>query len=597
MRTILTAFAAAMLFSGAPWAQQATDSVAPEGAGAGPAASATVSPDVAAAEAAKSAGRPVEARDWMVSVANPLAAEAGARVLRAGGTAADAMVAVQAVLGLVEPQSSGLGGGAFLLWRDGTTGEITTLDGRETAPLAATPRLFQDEAGEPLQFYDAVVGGRSVGVPGTPALMEAAHERWGRADWAGLFDDAIALAEEGFAVSPRLSIMVAGDAMRLSRFGPTRDYFLSDNSLLEVGERLRNPDYAETLRRLASEGAAAFYGGEIARDIVETVRGAQGNPGVMTETDLAIYRVKERAPVCVAYRAYEVCGMGPPSSGGLTVGQILGMLEPFDLAAMGPESPEAWRLIGDASRLAFADRGRYMADDDFVPVPIKGLIAKDYLERRAQLLRGDDALPEVAPGRPAFDHALNLADDESIEFPSTSHISLTDRYGNVLSMTTTIENAFGSRLMVRGFLLNNELTDFSFRSHEDGVPVANRVEPGKRPRSSMAPTIVLKDGAPVLILGSPGGSRIIGYVVKAIIAHLDWKMDVQQAVSLPNMVNRFGVFDVEAGLVSPRLTAELEAMGYEVSARPMVSGLQAIAIGETLRGGADPRREGIALGE
>lgn len=597
MRTILTAFAAAMLFSGAPWAQQATDSVAPEGAGVGPAASATVSPDVAAAEAAKAAGRPVEARDWMVSVANPLAAEVGARVLRAGGTAADAMVAVQAVLGLVEPQSSGLGGGAFLLWRDGTTGEITTLDGRETAPLAATPRLFQDEAGEPLQFYDAVVGGRSVGVPGTPALMEAAHERWGRADWAGLFDDAIALAEEGFAVSPRLSIMVAGDAMRLSRFGPTRDYFLSDNSLLEVGERLRNPDYAETLRRLASEGAAAFYGGEIARDIVETVRGAQGNPGVMTETDLAIYRVKERAPVCVAYRAYEVCGMGPPSSGGLTVGQILGMLEPFDLAAMGPESPEAWRLIGDASRLAFADRGRYMADDDFVPVPIKGLIAKDYLERRAQLLRGDDALPEVEPGRPAFDHALNLADDESIEFPSTSHISLTDRYGNVLSMTTTIENAFGSRLMVRGFLLNNELTDFSFRSHEDGVPVANRVEPGKRPRSSMAPTIVLKDGAPVLILGSPGGSRIIGYVVKAIIAHLDWKMDVQQAVSLPNMVNRFGVFDVEAGLVSPRLTAELEAMGYEVSSRPMVSGLQAIAIGETLRGGADPRREGIALGE
>ena len=509
----------------------------------------------------------------MVSVANPLAAEAGARVLRAGGTAADAMVAVQAVLGLVEPQSSGLGGGAFLLWRDGTTGEITTLDGRETAPLAATPRLFQDEAGEPLQFYDAVVGGRSVGVPGTPALMEAAHERWGRADWAGLFDDAIALAEEGFAVSPRLSIMVAGDAMRLSRFGPTRDYFLSDNSLLEVGERLRNPDYAETLRRLASEGAAAFYGGEIARDIVETVRGAQGNPGVMTETDLAIYRVKERAPICVAYRAYEVCGMGPPSSGGLTVGQILGMLEPFDLAAMGPESPEAWRLIGDASRLAFADRGRYMADDDFMPVPIKGLIAKDYLERRAQLLRGDDALPEVAPGRPAFDHALNLADDESIEFPSTSHISLTDRYGNVLSMTTTIENAFGSRLMVRGFLLNNELTDFSFRSHEDGVPVANRVEPGKRPRSSMAPTIVLKDGAPVLILGSPGGSRIIGYVVKAIIAHLDWKMDVQQAVSLPNMVNRFGVFDVEAGLVSPRLTAELEAMGYEVSARPMGVGI------------------------
>jgi len=597
MRTILATLVALVALSGAPEAQQATDGVAPEGAGVGSAASVSVSPEVAAAEAAKAAGRPVEAQDWMVSVANPLAAKAGAGVLRAGGTAADAMVAVQAVLGLVEPQSSGLGGGAFLLWRDGGTGEITTLDGRETAPLAATPRLFQDASGEPLQFYDAVVGGRSVGVPGTPALMQAAHERWGRADWAGLFQDAILLAKEGFAVSPRLSIMVAGDAMRLSRFGPTRDYFLSDNSLLEVGETLRNPDYAETLRSLASEGAAAFYSGEIARDIVSTVRGAEGNPGVMTETDLAIYRVKERAAVCVPYRAYEVCGMGPPSSGGLTVGQILGMLEPFDLGAMGPESPEAWRLIGDASRLAFADRGRYMADDDFVPVPVKGLIARDYMERRADLLRGDDALPEVAPGRPAFDHALLLADDESIEFPSTSHISLTDRYGNVLSMTTTIENAFGSRLMVRGFLLNNELTDFSFRSHEDGVPVANRVEPGKRPRSSMAPTIVLKDGSPVLIVGSPGGSRIIGYVVKAIIAHLDWKMDVQQAVSLPNMVNRFGVFDVEAGRVSPRLTARLEALGYEVAARPLVSGLQAISIGETLRGGADPRREGIALGE
>ncbi len=575
-------------------AQQAADAVAPEGSGAG---AVVTSPAVAEAQAAKAAGKPVEAQDWMVSAANPLAAEAGARVLREGGTAADAMVAVQAVLGLVEPQSSGLGGGAFLLWQDGETGEIITLDGRETAPLAATPRLFQDEDGKPLQFYDAVVGGRSVGVPGTPALMKSAHERWGRADWAGLFDDAIRLAEDGFEVSPRLAGMVALDALRLSRFKVTREYFLSDNSLLEVGEVLRNPAYADTLRRLAEEGPAPFYTGEIARDIVAAVRGAEGNPGVMSEADLAIYRVKERAPVCVAYRVWEVCGMGPPSSGGLTVGQILGMLEPYDLAAMGPRDPRAWRLIGDASRLAFADRGRYMADADFVPVPVKGLIAKDYVAKRSELLRGDDALPEVAPGRPEFDHALHFADDRSIEFPSTSHISLTDRYGNVLSMTTTIENAFGSRLMVRGFLLNNELTDFSFRSHEEGVPVANRVAPGKRPRSSMAPTIVRRDGVPVMVVGSPGGSRIIGYVVKTIIAHLDWKMDVQQAVSLPNLVNRFGVFDLEAGTWAADMAGELEALGYEVAVRPLISGVQAISMGDALRGGADPRREGVALGE
>jgi len=498
---------------------------------------------------------------------------------------------------LVEPQSSGLGGGAFLVWRDGGTGKVTTLDGRETAPLAATPQLFQDEQGQPLQFFDAVVGGRSVGVPGTPALMQAAHDRWGRSEWSGLFTDAISLADNGFEVSPRLAKLVAGDALRLDRFGPTRDYFLPDGQPIAQGERLRNPAYAQVLRRLADDGAQAFYTGDIATDITRTVQRAPGNPGRLDMLDLAIYGVKERAPVCVPYRAYEVCGMGPPSSGGLTVGQILGLLEPYDLAAMGPDDAQAWRLIGDASRLAFADRGRYIADSDFVPVPVKGLVAKEYLNKRADLLRGDDALPQVAPGKPEFDHSLNLADGDALEFPSTSHISIVDRDGNALSMTTTIENAFGSRLMVRGFLLNNELTDFSFRSHVDGVPVANRVAPGKRPRSSMAPTIVLKDGQPVLIVGSPGGSRIIGYVVKAIIAHLDWGLDVQQAIDLPNMVNRFGPYDIEEGRISSRLMTELASMGYEVAQRPLVSGLHAISIGDVLQGGADPRREGVALGE
>ncbi|MCR9114419.1 MAG: gamma-glutamyltransferase [Rhodobacteraceae bacterium] len=573
-------------------AQEAADAVQPEAAGAG---TVVISPEVAQAQRAKADGVPVRASDWMVVAANPNAVQAGARVLAEGGTAADAMVAVQAVLGLVEPQSSGLGGGAFLVWYDGQSGQMTTLDGRETAPLAATPRLFQDEAGEPLQFFDAVVGGRSVGVPGTPALMEEAHRRWGRANWAGLFDEATQLAEEGFAVSPRMAAMVAGDAQRLDRHPATRAYFLPGGKPVVEGHILRNPAYAETLRVMAQEGAGPFYTGAIARDIVTAVQGAD-NPGLLTLTDLAIYRVKARAPVCASYRVYEVCGMGPPSSGGLTVGQILGLLAPFDLSELGPNSAESWRLIGDASRLAFADRGRYMADSDFVPVPVEGLIDPSYLARRSGLLTGDDALPEVAPGEPEFDHTLNWADDDAIERPSTSHISIVDRYGNALSMTTTIENAFGARVMVRGFLLNNELTDFSFRSHRDGVPVANRVEPGKRPRSSMAPTIVLRDGEPVLVVGSPGGSRIIGYVAKTIIAHLDWGLPVQQAVALPHLVNRFGTYDVEEGTAAEALQEPLSEMGFEVAPRALTSGLHAISLGAGLMGGADPRREGVALG-
>lgn len=573
--------------------QQAADAVAPEAAGTGRVAS---SPDAQAALDAKDAGQPVHADTWMVSAANPLAVEAGAKILRAGGTAADAMVAVQAVLGLVEPQSSGLGGGAFLVWFDGESGMLTTLDGRETAPLAATPTLFQDDAGEPMGFFDAVVGGRSVGTPGTPALLQAAHARWGRAEWTTLFDDAIALARDGFAVSPRMAAMVAGDAERLSQHPTTAAYFLPGGAPLSEGQTLLNPAYADTLDRLANEGTTPFYTGDIAADIVSAVTSAE-TPGVLAPVDLAIYSVKEREAVCAAYRVWQVCGMGPPSSGALTVGQILGLVEGVDMAALGPKSPEAWRLIGDASRLAFADRGRYMADSDFVPVPTNGLIDPAYLARRAELLARDTALSEVAPGDPEFDHTLNWADDMSIELPSTSHISIVDQYGNALSMTTTIENAFGSRVMVRGFLLNNELTDFSFRSHANGVPIANRVEPGKRPRSSMAPTIVMKDGAPVLVIGSPGGSRIIGYVAKTIIAHLDWGLNIQEAIALPHLVNRFGPYDLESETEAVNLGGALQEMGFETNTRPLTSGLQAIAIKDGLHGGADPRREGISLGE
>ena len=574
-------------------AQQAADAVAPEAVGTGRVAT---SPEAQAAFDAKDAGQPVIAQDWMVSAANPLAVEAGAKVLRAGGTAADAMVAVQAVLGLVEPQSSGLGGGAFLVWFDAETRALTTLDGRETAPLAATPTLFQDGSGDPMAFFDAVIGGRSVGTPGTPALLEAAHRRWGRAEWAGLFDDAIRYAQEGFAVSPRMAAMIALDADRLEHHATTAAYFLPEGNPIGEGEVLTNPAYAETLALLASEGAEPFYTGVIAADIVETVRSG-ANPGVLAPVDLAIYTVKERPPVCSAYHVWHICGMGPPSSGALTVGQILGVLESFDIAALGPKSPDAWRLIGDASRLAFADRGRYMADSDFVPVPTDGLVAPDYLAKRAELLKRDTALTDAEPGMPEFDHTLNWADDTSIELPSTSHISIVDQYGNALSMTTTIENAFGSRLMVRGFLLNNELTDFSFRSHVAGVPIANRVEPGKRPRSSMAPTIVMKDGDPVLVIGSPGGSRIIGYVAKTLIAYLDWNLNIQEAIALPHLINRFGAYDLEVGTSALDLAAPLQEMGFETSVRPLTSGLQAIVIGDALQGGADPRREGISLGD
>ena len=593
MRFCLTV--ALTLITQAAFAQETADAVQPEGSTAGSAAVLTAA--AAAAQASKAAGAPVSAQSYMVAAANPLAVQAGVDVLAEGGTAADAMVAVQAVLGLVEPQSSGLGGGAFLVWYDAARGELTTLDGRETAPLAATPRLFQDGNGEPLKFFDAVVGGRSVGTPGTPALLEALHGRWGNQPWAGLFDDAIDLADDGFAVSPRLAGLVARDQERLSRFADTAAYFLPGGAPLQEGDTLTNAAYARTLRAIAASGADAFYTGPIAADIVATVQGAEGNPGVLSALDLAVYQVRERAPVCASYRAHDVCGMGPPSSGALTVGQILGMLDSYDLAALGAGNPESWRLIGDASRLAFADRGRYMADSDFVPMPTAGLVDPAYLAERAALLSGDAALAEVAPGTPEFDHALIWADDESIELPSTSHISIVDGFGNVASMTTTIENAFGSRLMTNGFLLNNELTDFSFRTHSDGVPIANALAPGKRPRSSMSPTIVMKDGAPVLAVGSPGGSRIIGYTAKTIIAILDWGLDVQQAVDLPHAVNRFGTYDVEDGTSATELAPALEAMGYEVNVRDLTSGLHVIAIGDTLQGGADPRREGIALGD
>lgn len=537
------------------------------------------------------------ATKWIAVAAHPLAAEAGREVLASGGSAADAAVAVQLVLNLVEPQSSGIGGGAFALYWSAAEGRLTSFDGRETAPMAADEDYWLDEDGAPLPFWEALVGGRSVGVPGTLKLLEELHARHGRIPWPELVAPAIRLAEEGFQVSPRLAHAIAEAEERgLDAFEATRAYFLDGNGTpLAAGSLLRNPDFARTLRMIAQHGSSSFYEGAIARDIVAAVR-TDINPGIMTAEDLAAYEVIERDPVCIEYREFEICGMGPPSSGGLTAGQILGMLESFDLAEIGP-GPEAEHLFIEASKLAFADRELYMADADFVDMP-EGLLDADYLAERARVIDAEAVMETAEAGEPPWEDAALLAPDDQEELPATSHFVIVDERGDMISMTTTIEAGFGSRVMTNGFLLNNELTDFSFVPEMEGAKVANRVEGGKRPRSSMAPTVVLKDGEPVLLTGSPGGSAIIGYVAHSLIAMLDWEMDPQEAVDLPHVINRNGPTVVEAVPEADALAEALAAMGHEIERADLNSGLHAVRIGpEGLTGAVDPRREGRAAGD
>nr|WP_086938488.1 gamma-glutamyltransferase [Thaumasiovibrio occultus] len=565
---------------GSAQAEQVTDEIAPESA-----SGLTNKTEVTATE-------------FMIATANPYATDAGFAVLENGGHAIDAMVAAQTMLGLTEPQSSGLGGGGFVIYYDAKTGKLTTFDGRETAPQAATSELFLDDNGEPLAFFSAVVGGRSVGTPGTVKLMASLHQRYGNQTWENLLAPAITQAEGGFVVSPRLAGAIEADVERLHHYPDTREYFFdAQGEPLQAGDVLKNPAYAATLSQLAKEGEAAFYQGEIGAAIIDAVQGASDNPGLLSLSDLADYEVIERPAVCAPYRQYDVCGMGPPSSGALTIGQILGVLQYFDLKTMGADSPLAWQLIGDASRLAFADRGRYMADSDFVDVPVAGLVDPSYLQQRAALLAMGKALTDVAAGTPP--NAPTQATHEAIELPSTTHLVIVDRQGNIVSMTSSIENGFGSRVMAGGFLLNNQLTDFAFVPDKDGVPVANRIEAGKRPRSSMAPTIVLEEGKPVLAIGSPGGSRIIGYVTQAIINYVDWGMSLQDALNAPHAVNRFGTYDIEKGSDAEALAKPLQEMGFLINIRDLNSGLQAIAIGPEglLSGAADPRREGTVMGK
>jgi gamma-glutamyltranspeptidase / glutathione hydrolase len=558
---------------------------------------------------------------FAVAAANPLATQAGFDVLKAGGSAVDAAIAVQMVLGLVEPQSSGIGGGAFLL--HSTAGEgapkVQAFDGRETAPAAATEDMLLNGDGKPLAFHVAVVGGRSVGTPGVLRMLAQAHAQHGKLPWAKLFEPAIALATQGFAISPRLHAQLKADAYL--RLDPTaRAYFYQANGEPHaVGHVLRNPELAAVLQRIATEGVQAFYSGDVAEAVVRKVQQHPSNPGRLALSDLANYQAKDRIPVCfdhaAASRVYSVCGFPPPSSGAIAIGQILGMLQHTPASLMSPPTeavdgtpdPRWLHLYTEASRLAFADRAQYVADPDFAPAPSgewQSLLAPAYLRERAKLIR-PTAMPQALPGVPV--HAQRSSFAPMVDQPEygTSHISIVDGQGNALAMTTTIEDAFGSRQMVKGFLLNNELTDFSFAPRDaQGRLVANRVQPNKRPRSSMSPTLVFDKatGQLVMSVGSPGGAMIIHFTAKTLYGALNWGLSPQQAIALPNFGSVGGPLVLEGGRFAPATLAALRERGHEVKEQALTSGLQAV-VRHNKSGrsewisGADPRREGVVLGE
>ena len=544
----------------------------------------------------RTAAKSGTAKSYMVVAANPLAAKAGTDILEAGGSATDAAIAVQLVLNLVEPQSSGIGGGAFALTWDAKTGGIASYDGREMSPAAAAENRFLTVGDKPMARMQAIVGGKSVGVPGVVRLLELLHQRHGKLGWAKLFAPAIKIADEGFPISPRLNELLEGDGA-LKLIEPARSYYYTpDGKAKPVGTVLKNPEMAKVLRSIASKGADAFYTGAIAADIVRTVTGASNNPGDMTLEDLKTYKAVERAPVCGTYRIYKVCGMGPPSSGGIGVIQTLGILEPFDLRGLGAQSPKAEHLLIEAGRLAFADRAVYLADPDKIAVPTDALIAPDYLKQRSALVSLERRQSVVEAGKVPLKGALNLAPAPSPELPSTSHFSIVDREGNAIAMTTSVEAQFGSRLMVDGFILNNQLTDFSYEDVAENRTVANRVEGGKRPRSSMSPTLVFNDkGKLEMVLGSPLGAAIVGLVVKTLVGMIDWQMTPADAAAAPGALFFGNGVLIEKDL-EPAKPA-LEAMGHQVRVGEFASGIHVIRITKDgLVGGADPRREGVVLG-
>lgn len=590
MRSVLAGLVLAMLL---PLAFAASAGAASPAAAAPITASKEdINPESATAVSGRALAK---AAHYMASSANPLATQAGVDMLAAGGNAVDATIAMQMVLALVEPQSSGLGGGAFLVMYDPVKGMLA-YDGRETAPLAARNDRFVKD-GKPLPFWDAVNSGKSVGVPGVLAMLAMVHAEHGHLQWPQLFAPAIALAQQGFEVSPRLHALLEENEY-LPRQSAAAAYFYDDEGQpWPVGHRLKNPALARSLRLIAQDGVSAFYQGDIAHDMVHAV-GAHAVPGDLTLADLAGYKAKEREPLCMLYKAYELCGMPPPSSGPLAIMQMLGILAHTDIAAMAPDSLSSVHLFSEAGKLAFADRDVYVADPDFVHVPVQAMLSSDYLALRAGLIDKERSMGRAPPGDPANMLAVR-GQDNSPELPSTSHMVAVDASGGVVSMTSSIETAFGSKIFVDGFLLNNELTDFSLSGVDnEGKPVANRVEAGKRPRSSMSPMIVLKDGKPYMAIGSPGGAAIINYVAKTLLGVLDWGLDIQQAIALPNRGSRNRFTEIEKDTALHALAAPLRAMGHEVREVAFPSGLQGVVITpHGLEGGSDPRREGVSRGD
>ncbi len=535
------------------------------------------------------------AQDFMVVSGHYLASQAGYKILKKGGNAIDAVIAAQMVLNIVEPNASGIGGGGFLLYFDKKRNKTTFFNGRETAPINIDHKLFINKAGQPINFKNAIKGGKSVGVPGLLKMLFLAHQQYGKLPWFELFQDAIDVASLGFSLTPRIEYL-ANNTPHIKEFKNTRKMFVGKKSAEDEEIMIFNHKLANVFREIAENGIDDFYNGKIAQNIVQAVQKTKINPSNLTLSDLSSYKASTREPICSKYRKYKVCSAQLPSSGGITLLQILGILENFDLSQIEPNSAESTHIIAEATRIAFTDRNKYLADERFVAVPSLKLLNKKYLKTRSFLINVDATLLKVAPGE--FSNGTSYYQKKN-EPDSTTHISVIDKDGNAVSFTSSIEHSFGSGLMVDGFLLNNQLTDFSFVSHIDGLPVANRIEGGKMPRSSMTPTLVFNErNKLVLILGSPGGARIIPYVAKTIISVLDWNIPINEAVNFPNFSKISNVLELEEGTYFEDFKEKLENIGHNVNIRNLTSGINAIHI--TKKGifsGTDSRRDGIALGE